>query len=61
MSRRYRQRFAVRPEKLDRRAPIQELGPDFEDEIDIDHSYARELFEHEQQERANFANQRESA
>ena len=30
------------------REQAQDLGPDFEDEIDLEHQYARELFEHEQ-------------
>ena len=34
--------------KQSQRQPIQDLGPDYEDEIDIEHQYARELFEHEQ-------------
>ena len=29
------------------REQVEDLGPDFEDEIDIEHQYARELFEHE--------------
>jgi hypothetical protein len=39
---------AQRAAKEALRCGIEELGPDFEDEQDLEHMYARELFEHEQ-------------
>lgn len=50
MSRRQRQRALARPWDQQRH-PIQDLGPEYEDEIDIQHQYARDLLEHEQEER----------
>lgn len=47
MSRRKRQRQDSRPWDP-RRQPIQELGPDHEDELDLEHQYARDLFEYEE-------------
>lgn len=40
---------AQRSAKQHQRQPIDSLGPDYEDEQDIEHQYARDLFEHEQQ------------
>lgn len=48
MSRRKRQRQDSRPWDP-RRQPIQELGPDHEDELDLEHQYARDLFEYERE------------
>ena len=45
---RSRDKQAQRKAKEALRQGIQELGPDFEDEQDLEHMYARELFEHEQ-------------
>lgn len=39
---------AQRAAKEALRRSIEELGLDHEDEIDLEHMYARELFEHEQ-------------
>ncbi len=33
-------------------SPVEELGPDYEDEFDLDHHYARELLAHEHEQRA---------
>mgnify|MGYP003404508354 FL=1 len=45
---RSRDKQAQRAAKEALRQGIQELGPDFEDEQDLEHMYARDLFEHEQ-------------
>lgn len=45
---RSRDKQAQRQAKEALRRGIEELGPDYEDEIDIEHQYARDLFEHEQ-------------
>ena len=44
---RSRDKQAQRAAKEALRRGIEDLGPDFEDEIDLEHQYARELFEHE--------------
>mgnify|MGYP000438049930 CR=1 FL=1 len=46
-SRRSRQRAQARPWDQQRH-PIQDLGDDYEDDFDIQHQYARDLFEPEQ-------------